>query len=208
MPWNPLGTVVIGQQTSYERKAVKAVMQKMIEDMGGLSWTVPPGGSVALKVCLPAWSDSAENLRFGTHPEVVRALGELLLDAGAGTLYIVEALAEPGAFTAWGYQEIAQPLNATLVDLNSPLPAEDFIEVPVVSAALVYESFKVNRIQPLRLHYARTLQIWAASLESRRDDAIAIQSEEVYDRYMKYLTGCAELFTEGYTDVCQFTLAK
>ena len=56
-------------------------------------------------------------------------------------------------------------------------------------------------IQPLRLHYARTLDTWSAALEARRDEAIAIQSEEVYDRYMKYLTGCADLFREGYTDV-------
>jgi cyclopropane-fatty-acyl-phospholipid synthase len=68
--------------------------------------------------------------------------------------------------------------------------------------------FRVERVQPLRLHYARTLQTWATALESRKDEAIAIQSQEVYDRYMRYLTGCAELFTEGYTDVCQFTLAK
>jgi cyclopropane-fatty-acyl-phospholipid synthase len=68
--------------------------------------------------------------------------------------------------------------------------------------------FTVKLVQPLRLHYARTLDIWAAALESHRDDAIAIQSQEVYDRYMKYLTGCAELFREGYTDVAQFTLAK
>ncbi|WP_415822653.1 class I SAM-dependent methyltransferase, partial [Mycobacterium senriense] len=47
-----------------------------------------------------------------------------------------------------------------------------------------------------------------AALEARRDEAIAIQSEEVYDRYMKYLTGCADLFREGYTDVAQFTLTK
>ena len=63
-------------------------------------------------------------------------------------------------------------------------------------------------MQPLRLHYARTLEIWAANLESRRDEAIAIQSEEVYDKYMHYLTGCADLFREGYTDVCQFTCEK
>ena len=43
---------------------------------------------------------------------------------------------------------------------------------------------------------------------TRRDEAIAIQTEEVYDRYMKYLTGCADLFREGYTDVAQFTLTK
>ena len=54
----------------------------------------------------------------------------------------------------------------------------------------------------------RTLDTWAAALESRRDEAIAIQSQEVYDRYMKYLTGCADLFREGYTDVAQFTLEK
>ncbi len=33
------------------------------------------------------------------------------------------------------------------------------------------------------------------------------QSQTVYDRYMKYLTGCAKLFRQGYTaDVDQFTL--
>ena len=68
--------------------------------------------------------------------------------------------------------------------------------------------FDVARVQPLRLHYARTLDTWAASLRANKDQAIAIQSEEVYERYMKYLTGCADLFRTGYTDVCQFTLAK
>jgi cyclopropane-fatty-acyl-phospholipid synthase len=58
------------------------------------------------------------------------------------------------------------------------------------------------------LHYARTLEIWATALESRRDEAVELQSQEVYDRYMRYLTGCAELFNEGYTDICQFTLEK
>ena len=38
--------------------------------------------------------------------------------------------------------------------------------------------------------------------------AIEMQSQEVYDRYMKYLNGCADLFREGYTDVAQFTLTK
>ncbi|GAB4963870.1 hypothetical protein MAHJHV54_47890 [Mycobacterium avium subsp. hominissuis] len=66
----------------------------------------------------------------------------------------------------------------------------------------------MQRVQALRPHYARTLDTWAAALRARRDEAIAIQSEEVYDRYMKYLTGCADLFREGYTDVAQFTLTK
>jgi len=68
--------------------------------------------------------------------------------------------------------------------------------------------FTTERIQSLEQHYAKTLDLWAVALEARRDEAIAIQSEEVYDRYMKYLTGCADLFRNRYTDVCQFTLKK
>ena len=68
--------------------------------------------------------------------------------------------------------------------------------------------FSVEHVQSLQQHYAKTLDSWAAALRARRDDAVAMQSEEVYERYMKYLTGCADLFRGGYTDVCQFTLAK
>lgn len=50
--------------------------------------------------------------------------------------------------------------------------------------------------------------MWAENLENARDKAIEIQSEEVYDRYMHYLTGCADFFRRGITNVGQFTLVK
>jgi cyclopropane-fatty-acyl-phospholipid synthase len=68
--------------------------------------------------------------------------------------------------------------------------------------------FELTRRQSLQQHYARTLDLWAQALESRREQAIEIQSEEVYERYMKYLTGCANSFRTGYIDVNQFTLEK
>jgi cyclopropane-fatty-acyl-phospholipid synthase len=68
--------------------------------------------------------------------------------------------------------------------------------------------FKLTRRQSLQPHYARTLDLWAAALEAHKDEAIEIQSEEVYERYMKYLTGCADGFRVGYIDVNQFTLEK
>jgi cyclopropane-fatty-acyl-phospholipid synthase len=68
--------------------------------------------------------------------------------------------------------------------------------------------FNVARTQSLQLHYARTLETWAQALDAQRDEAIAVQSEEVYLRYMKYLTGCADMFRKGYIDVNQFTLQK
>lgn len=68
--------------------------------------------------------------------------------------------------------------------------------------------FTLARRQSLQPHYARTLDAWALALQARRDDAIDIQSQEVYDRYMHYLTGCANGFRVGYIDVNQFTLTK
>jgi cyclopropane-fatty-acyl-phospholipid synthase len=68
--------------------------------------------------------------------------------------------------------------------------------------------FTVARTQSLQLHYARTLESWAQALDAQRDEAIAVQSEEVYQRYMKYLIGCADMFRRGYIDVNQFTLEK
>ena len=68
--------------------------------------------------------------------------------------------------------------------------------------------FSVDQVQYLQAHYARTLDMWAANLEANRERAIAIQSEEVYDRYMRYLTGCADLFRKGISNVGQFTLTK
>jgi cyclopropane-fatty-acyl-phospholipid synthase len=68
--------------------------------------------------------------------------------------------------------------------------------------------FTLEQTQYLQPHYARTLDIWAANLEANRDRAIAIQSEEVYDRFMRYLTGCAGLFRKGISNVAQFTLTK
>ena len=68
--------------------------------------------------------------------------------------------------------------------------------------------FTLARAHLLRLHYARTLDMWAQNLVGRRDEAIAITSEVVYDRYLRYLTGCADFFRRGVTNIGQFTLTK
>ena len=68
--------------------------------------------------------------------------------------------------------------------------------------------FTLARRQSLQLHYARTLDLWAEALQARHGEAVEIQSEEVYQRYMRYLTGCADAFRTGYIDVNQFTLRK
>ncbi|WP_445162059.1 cyclopropane mycolic acid synthase family methyltransferase [Mycobacterium sp. Dal123C01] len=81
-------------------------------------------------------------------------------------------------------------------------------KIPTVQEHAGDAGFALTRCQSLQPHYAKTLDLWAEALEAHQDEAIAIQSEEVYDRYMKYLTGCAGTFRDGYVDVNQFTLVK
>jgi cyclopropane-fatty-acyl-phospholipid synthase len=68
--------------------------------------------------------------------------------------------------------------------------------------------FSVERVQLLQEHYERTLNLWAEKLEAHREQAIEMQSEAVYDKYMHYLTGCENFFRKGTTNVGQFTLVK
>lgn len=105
------------------------------------------------------------------------------------------------------------PLTAEVVHFSRFILAEIFPggwlpTIPVVEEHGRRAGFDVTRVQSLQPHYAKTLDLWAAALKANRDKAIEIQSQEVYDRYMKYLTGCADLFRQGYTDVCQFTMVK
>jgi cyclopropane-fatty-acyl-phospholipid synthase len=80
--------------------------------------------------------------------------------------------------------------------------------IPMVTDRAAANGFTVTRIQSLQPHYAKTLDLWSAALQAHQEQAIALQSEEVYERYMKYLTGCAEMFRTGYIDVNQFTCEK
>ena len=83
------------------------------------------------------------------------------------------------------------------------LPAVEDIEKLAADSG-----FKLERIHLLQQHYARTLDMWAANLEAKRDEAIALMDQATYDKYMKYLTGCADFFRRGITNIGQFTLVK
>jgi len=68
--------------------------------------------------------------------------------------------------------------------------------------------FSVEQTQYLNEHYVRTLDAWATNLEAARDDAIAATSNAVYERYLRYLTGCSDFFRRGISELGQFTLTK
>jgi len=82
-----------------------------------------------------------------------------------------------------------------------PLPAT----IPQCAEKAGYTVAQVQSLQP---HYARTLDAWAAALQARRDEAVQIASEQTYQTYLRYLTGCADRFRWRHIDVRQYTLVK
>ncbi|OBB67298.1 cyclopropane mycolic acid synthase family methyltransferase [Mycobacterium sp. 852014-50255_SCH5639931] len=118
------------------------------------------------------------------------------------TMFIPEQILERGL-----------PMTEEQTSFNSFIATEIFPggQLPPIEMVEFHASkmgFNLLRRQSLQLHYARTLDLWAAALEAHHSEAVAIQSEEVYQRYMRYLTGCAKAFRDGYIDINQFTLAK
>jgi uncharacterized protein (DUF362 family) len=87
-----------------------------------------------------------------THPEIVRAVGELALDAGAGHIYIMEAVYEWGSFTyrdprsGLSHKDVAEQLGGTLVDLNQKAPYSDYVTRTVEGGGLVYGDLLQNAI--------------------------------------------------------------
>jgi cyclopropane-fatty-acyl-phospholipid synthase len=92
--------------------------------------------------------------------------------------------------------------------LTEIFPGGRLPQVDIVDKYATEAGFRITRHHHIGKNYVPTLDTWAKQLEAAKSEAIAVTSEEVYDRYMHYLTGCRELFRDGYTDVCQFTLEK
>ncbi len=144
--------MAITKANSYERGAVRREVQELFDGLGGLKDVVRPGAKVAIKTNMTGGSNSMPSPNFPgtetyiTHPEVLRAVGELVRDAGAGQLYFVESIWNPADLTVWGLGEVAQSLNAQVINLNEPAPYSDFAQVSVGANPFIYPEFTFNRI--------------------------------------------------------------
>jgi len=148
-----------------------------------------------------------EHFGFDRYDDFFTMAYNALPDDGVMLLHTITALTLPQM------TERGMPLTISVAKFVKFILTEIFPGGRLPSIEKVQEhsakaGFTLTRTQSLQPHYARTLDHWAAALEANREAAISVQSEEVYERYMRYLTGCSEGFRIGYIDVDQFTLHK
>ena len=144
--------VAIAKAATYDRHLIREQMEILLDSIGGVQDVLAHGNRVAIKTNLTGGIQSGklpgilETESFLTHPEVVRAVAELLRDAGANQIYIVEAVYEKESWPYYGYESIAKEIGATLVDLNYAEPYPDFDKTSPGTQPLIYEEFSFNPI--------------------------------------------------------------
>jgi len=144
--------VAIAKIEDYNQDALDQAVFELIDQLGGLKDVVKPGDTVAIKPNLTGGVKSgsvpgvSEIESFITHPHVVQALIKQVQAAGAKEVFIVEAAYEWESFTQWGYEEVANKMEAKLIDLNDFKPYDDFVEASVGDDSFIYPKFKMNKL--------------------------------------------------------------
>lgn len=142
---------------TYTPAGVKAKVQYLFDCIGGIADVVNTGNKVGIKINLTGGSGNASSSMLNgasiteamwTHPAVLQAVGELLIDAGVkgSDIYILDALWDAASFSNFGYADVQKALGATLVDLNSPAPYQAFTTRIVGGTPFNFPSFTVNQI--------------------------------------------------------------
>ena len=135
--------VAVTQAKSYDRTLIKQKIQYLFDSIGGIGDIVSAGKKVGIKVNLTGGSTDTDHCC--THPEVLRAVTELIIAQGVkkSDISVVEAL-----WADWpsNYKTVLQDLGVNTVDLNKTAPYSDFITRNVGDKYSNFTSFTQNQI--------------------------------------------------------------
>lgn len=142
-----LAKVGITHADNYESSFIKQKVQYLFEIIDGIEDVITAGDKVAIKINLTGGGSSVP-YNMWTHPEVLRAVGELLIDSGikAEDIYIVESLWSNESYNNYGYKDVQEALGVNLIDLNKPDPYDDFTTKQVGSGSFNFSSITMNQI--------------------------------------------------------------
>ena len=153
------------------------------------------------------FADGAGDAGYERYATFFKKYYSLLPDDGRFLLHsIVVPTAEEGK--AMGLKTTMSLLRFISFILREIYPGGKLPQVEQVDRYSTEAGFKIERHHFIGRNYVPTLNTWADALEANKEKAIELKGEQEYETFMKYLRGCSDLFRDGYTNVCQFTLVK
>jgi cyclopropane-fatty-acyl-phospholipid synthase len=171
----------------------------------------------AVRFCLQGWEEfegsadrivsigAFEHFRKERHEAFFRKCKEILPGDG---IMMLHSIVTPslGELRENGIEFTQQDVRFARFIRDEIFPGGQLCPPERIESLAQGAGFDVYHVQSLRLDYARTLDCWAEQLADAKQQALALTSQTVYDRYQKYLTGCAEQFRKGTIDVKQFCM--
>lgn len=153
------------------------------------------------------FADGAGDAGYERYATFFKKYYSLLPDDGRMLLHsIVVPTAEEGR--AMGLKTTMTLLRFISFILREIYPGGKLPQVEQVDRYSTEAGFKIERHHFIGKNYVPTLNTWADALEANKEKAIELKGEQEYETFIKYLRGCSDLFRDGYTNVCQFTLVK
>ncbi len=128
-----MSKVYLSNCTTYDVEKIKASLSESLDAMGGLTKYVKPGQKVLLKINLigPKKADKAAT----THPEFVRAVGQLFKTHGAQVFVgdssggaIAGMAPTKKSFTVAGIEKVALEEGFTLINFDEVGPVSKMVE--------------------------------------------------------------------------------
>ncbi|ERI51724.1 hypothetical protein N878_21590, partial [Pseudomonas sp. EGD-AK9] len=87
-------------------------------------------------------------------------------------------------------------------------PQGELPHLVTIGTAISEAGLEIVDVESLRLHYARTLQLWSQGLEQRLQQAAALVPEKALRIWRLYLAGCAYGFQHGWMNLHQILAVK
>lgn len=153
---NSTATVATASVSSYEEAMLQEAVEQSLTNIGGLADIIKPGDAVGIKINLTGGSDKAIEFQgssglhpgdsYWTNPTFLKVVGQAIKDAGAGKLYVLEALHDWLSYNMLGYKPIVDYLGATFIDLNEKAPYDNYISKPVGDNNFHYPELTLNGI--------------------------------------------------------------
>ena len=155
---SPKGNAIVATASisSYDESQLTRAVQNSLENLGGISDIIKQGDKVGIKINLTGGSPQAIKYldstgllpgdTYWTNPVLLKVVGQILKDAGAGDIYILEAIYDWESVNNFGYKEVVDYLGATFIDLNEKYPYGDYIQKSVGDNHLIYPELTLNGI--------------------------------------------------------------
>jgi len=141
---------------NYSQPVIKQKIEHLFDSLDGIDDIINSGDKVGIKINITGGSNWANHSQLNgvdirecawTHPEVLRAVTECIIDSGVnpGDIYFLEALWDWDSYDNFGYKDIQEQLGVNVVNLNEKDPYTSFINIPSTNGYF-YDSFILNQI--------------------------------------------------------------